>query len=44
VVLRYWLDLSERETAETLGIATGTVKANTSRAMAALTEKMEKRK
>lgn len=44
VVLRYWLDLSERETAETLGIATGTVKAHTSRAMAALTEKMEKRK
>ena len=31
VVLRYYYGLSERETAETLGIAVGTVKSQTSR-------------
>jgi RNA polymerase sigma factor (sigma-70 family) len=36
VVLRYWLDLSERETAETLGIRPGTVKSTTAAALAAL--------
>lgn len=36
LVLRYWLDLSERETADALGIAVGTVKAHASRAIAAL--------
>jgi RNA polymerase sigma-70 factor (sigma-E family) len=41
LVLRYWLDLSERETAETLGVAPGTVKAHTARAMAALNAKLE---
>ena len=33
VVLRYYYGLSERETAETLGIAVGTVKSQTSRAL-----------
>lgn len=41
LVLRYWLDLSERETAETLGVAPGTVKAHTARAMAILNAKLE---
>ncbi|WP_083983447.1 sigma-70 family RNA polymerase sigma factor [Actinomadura hibisca] len=36
LVLRYWLDLSERDTAATLGIALGTVKAHAARAIAAL--------
>lgn len=38
LVLRYFLDLSELETAETLGVATGTVKSRTSRALALLSE------
>ncbi|HWM02493.1 MAG TPA: sigma-70 family RNA polymerase sigma factor [Actinophytocola sp.] len=36
LVLRYWLDLDQREIAETLGIAVGTVKATTSQAIANL--------
>lgn len=36
VVLRYLCDLSEAQTAETLGCSTGTVKAHASRAMATL--------
>jgi RNA polymerase sigma-70 factor (sigma-E family) len=36
VVLRYYEDLSERETAETLGIAVGTVKSTCARALAKL--------
>jgi RNA polymerase sigma-70 factor (sigma-E family) len=36
VVLRYWLDLSEREIAETLGIRAGTVKSTSSKALASL--------
>jgi len=36
LVLRYWLDLDQPATAETLGIAVGTVKATTHHAMAAL--------
>jgi RNA polymerase sigma-70 factor (sigma-E family) len=44
LVLRYWLDLSERETAEALDVAVGTVKAHTSRAIAALTRKLEDKK
>lgn len=41
LVLRYWLDLTERETAETMGIALGTVKATASRAIAALAVRLE---
>ncbi|HEY2264310.1 MAG TPA: sigma-70 family RNA polymerase sigma factor [Streptosporangiaceae bacterium] len=36
IVLRYWLDLSEREIAAVMGISPGTVKSNVSRGMAAL--------
>jgi len=36
VVLRYWLDLSEMETAATLGCSVGTVKSQASRALATL--------
>lgn len=41
LVLRYWLDLSERDTAETLGIAPGTVKAHAARAIAALGKRLK---
>ena len=40
VVLRHWLGLSVAETATDLGIAEGTVKSHTSRALAALHELM----
>jgi DNA-directed RNA polymerase specialized sigma24 family protein len=33
VVLRYWQQLSEPETAQVLGISVGTVKSQTSRAL-----------
>jgi RNA polymerase sigma-70 factor (sigma-E family) len=36
LVLRYFLDLSERDTAEALGVAPGTVKSRTARALALL--------
>lgn len=36
LVLRYWADLTERQVAEVLGVAVGTVKSRTSRALAAL--------
>jgi len=36
VVLRHWLGLSVRETAEELGISEGTVKSHSSRGIAAL--------
>ena len=36
VVCRYYLDLSERETARTLGVSAGTVKTSAARAMKAL--------
>jgi RNA polymerase sigma-70 factor (sigma-E family) len=39
VVLRYYEELSEAETAETLGISVGTVKSQCSRALAALRER-----
>ena len=35
-MLRYWLDLSEREIAAVMGISPGTVKSNVSRGLAAL--------
>ncbi|WDZ86692.1 SigE family RNA polymerase sigma factor [Micromonospora cathayae] len=36
LVLRFWADASETEVAQTLGVAVGTVKSRTSRALAAL--------
>jgi RNA polymerase sigma-70 factor (sigma-E family) len=39
VVLRYYEELSEAETAETLGISIGTVKSQASRALAALRDR-----
>src|SRR5437868_10270203 len=36
IVLRYWLDLSEREIAAVMGVSPGTVKSNVSRGLAAL--------
>ena len=43
VVLRHWLGLSVAETAHDLGIAEGTVKSHTSRALAALQELMSEK-
>lgn len=40
IVLRFYEDLTERETAETLGCSIGTVKSQTSRAIARLREEM----
>ena len=40
LVLRYWEGLSEAEIAKTLGISTGTVKSQASRAMKKLTVSM----
>ena len=36
VVLRYWMDLSEAETADTLGCSVGNVKSQAARALAKL--------
>ena len=41
VVLRYWLDLPEREIADTLGIAAGSVKSHLHRGLAALETSLE---
>lgn len=41
LVLRYWLDLGEREIAETMGVSAGSVKVHISRGMASLTRKLE---
>jgi len=40
LVLRFYLDLSEAETARVLGCRAGTVKSTTSRALAKLKETM----
>jgi RNA polymerase sigma-70 factor (sigma-E family) len=36
IVLRYWLDMTEAEMAEAMGVSAGTVKAHVSRGLAAL--------
>ncbi len=41
LVLRYYLDLSEAETARSMGVRRGTVKSATSRALAALGRRMQ---
>ncbi|SDI55506.1 RNA polymerase sigma-70 factor, sigma-E family [Nonomuraea jiangxiensis] len=41
VVLRYYLDLSEADTAAVMGISRGTVKSTVSRALRKLAEKLE---
>ena len=43
VVLRFYEDLSEAETARTLGVSTGTVKSHTSRAVRTLRAELEAR-
>jgi RNA polymerase sigma factor (sigma-70 family) len=43
VVLRHWLGLSVEETATELGISTGTVKSQSSRALAQLQAVLERR-
>ncbi|MCD0452052.1 SigE family RNA polymerase sigma factor [Actinocorallia sp. API 0066] len=43
VVLRYWEGLSEAETAELMGVTTGTVKSQTHRAMKALRAALDPR-
>jgi RNA polymerase sigma-70 factor (sigma-E family) len=44
LALRYYLDLSETEISETLGIAAGTVKTHAQRGLAALAHTLETRK
>ena len=41
IVLRFWLDLSEREIATTMGVSPGTVKSQLSRGLAALARALE---
>jgi RNA polymerase sigma factor (sigma-70 family) len=41
LVLRYYLELSEEETAQSMGVRRGTVKSATSRALAALGQRMQ---
>jgi len=43
LVLRYYADLSEAQTAEVMGVSQGAVKSHTSRALAALRRTMEPR-
>jgi len=44
LVLRFYLDLSESDIAETLGIGAGTVKTHTRRALDALAQQLEDRR
>jgi len=44
LVLRYWMDLKEREIAEAMGISTGAVKSHISRGMHALSREMGPRR
>lgn len=44
LVLRYWLDLSQQEVAQTIGVAEGTVKSHIGRGLAALTRKLEEKR
>jgi RNA polymerase sigma-70 factor (ECF subfamily) len=41
ITCRYFLELSERETAEVLGVRPGTVKSRTARALARLKPEIE---
>lgn len=41
IVLRFWLDLSEREIAQTMGVSPGTVKSHVSRGLDALAQALE---
>jgi RNA polymerase sigma factor (sigma-70 family) len=43
LAMRYYLDLSEAEIAEALGISTGSVKAHAHRGLASLRDRMEAR-
>jgi RNA polymerase sigma factor (sigma-70 family) len=43
IVLRYWLDLPEREIAQTMGTSVGTVKSQISRGLTALAQALEAR-
>jgi len=43
IVLRYWLDLSEREIAAVMGVSRGTVKSHVSRGLDALGKALEGR-
>jgi RNA polymerase sigma factor (sigma-70 family) len=41
IVLRFWLDLSEREIAQTMGVSRGTVKSHVSRGLDTLARALE---
>lgn len=43
IVLRYWLDLSEREIAAVMGVSTGTVKSHVSRGLTALGQALKEK-
>ena len=43
IVLRYWLDLPEREIAAAMGVSPGTVKSHLSRGLAALARTLQDR-